>query len=78
MVISNTPPDKPSKAGEWILKNYARATNYIGLHFESYDDFIFSPVIKTAFCKPSHATMDISPYTFLLIAINSYCHTCSH
>lgn len=44
----NTPrPDKASKAGEWILKNYARATNYIGLHFESYDDFIFSPVIKT-------------------------------
>jgi len=39
-------PEKPSKAGEWILQNYARATNYIGLHFESYDDFIFSPVIK--------------------------------
>lgn len=43
----NTPrPDKQSKVGEWILQNYARASQYIGLHFESYDDFIFSPVIK--------------------------------
>ena len=32
--------------GEWILKNYARATHYIGLHFDQYDDFIFPPVIK--------------------------------
>lgn len=46
-VSDKTPrPEKPSKAGEWILQNYAKATNYIGLHFESYDDFIFSPVIK--------------------------------
>lgn len=44
---SKTPrPEKPSKVGEWILQNYARATQYIGLHFECYDDFIFSPVIK--------------------------------
>src|SRR5689334_3023677 len=35
-------PEKPNKTGEWILKNYARATSYIGLHFECYDDFIFS------------------------------------
>jgi uncharacterized protein (TIGR00661 family) len=39
-------PEKPSKVGEWLLMNYARATQYIGLHFECYDDFIFSPVIK--------------------------------
>lgn len=39
-------PEKPSKVGEWILQNYARASQYIGLHFECYDDFIFSPVIK--------------------------------
>jgi uncharacterized protein (TIGR00661 family) len=46
-VSDKTPrPAKPNKTGEWILQNYARATNYIGLHFESYDDFIFSPVIK--------------------------------
>ena len=39
-------PEKPNKIGEWILQNYAKASQYIGLHFESYDDFIFSPVIK--------------------------------
>lgn len=40
-------PEKPNKVGEWVLQNYARATQYIGLHFESYDDFIYSPVIKS-------------------------------
>lgn len=39
-------PATRSQAGEWILKNYARATHYVGLHFKSYDDFIFTPVIK--------------------------------
>lgn len=39
-------PAQRNAVGEWILKNYARATQYVGLHFESYDDFILSPVIK--------------------------------
>ena len=43
----NTPrPDKKSSAGEWILRNYAKATHYTGLHFDNYDNFIFTPVIK--------------------------------
>jgi uncharacterized protein (TIGR00661 family) len=43
----NTPrPEKKSAAGEWILKNYAKADKYVGLHFQPYDDFIFTPVIK--------------------------------
>jgi uncharacterized protein (TIGR00661 family) len=44
------PPQK-NRIGEWVLKNYARATQYIGLHFESYDDFILSPVIKDEILK---------------------------
>ena len=32
--------------GELILNNYASATKYIGLHFEQYDQFIYSPIIK--------------------------------
>ncbi|WP_430901368.1 MULTISPECIES: glycosyltransferase family protein [unclassified Paraflavitalea] len=40
-------PGKKSFVGEWILKNYAKANQYIGLHFDSYDDFIYSPVIKS-------------------------------
>lgn len=44
-------PEKVSKMGEWILKNYAKASQYIGLHFQSYDNFIFSPVIKSEILK---------------------------
>lgn len=44
---ANTPrPDKRNIAGEYILKNYAKASRYIGLHFKRYDDFIFPPIIK--------------------------------
>ncbi len=39
-------PEKKSKIGEWILRNYAPASFYAGLHFKNYDDFIFPPVIK--------------------------------
>lgn len=39
-------PETKSTVGEWLLKNYAKTTNYIGLHFEKYDDFVFHPVIK--------------------------------
>ena len=39
-------PENKSRIGEWVLKNYAKAQRNIGLHFESYDDFILSPVIK--------------------------------
>jgi uncharacterized protein (TIGR00661 family) len=39
-------PGNKSAIGEWVLKNYARATHYIGLHFNKYDDFILQPVIK--------------------------------
>jgi len=39
-------PDKKNSTGEWILKNYAKASRYVGLHFHPYDDFIFTPVIK--------------------------------
>jgi uncharacterized protein (TIGR00661 family) len=39
-------PAKKDLVGESILKYFARATKYIGLHFERYDDFIFTPVIK--------------------------------
>src|SRR5438477_1537772 len=44
---THTPrPAETSTVGEWLLKNYARATHYLGLHFEKYDEFIFQPVVK--------------------------------
>lgn len=39
-------PAAKSSTGEWILKNYAKADRYVGLHFKKYADFIFTPVIK--------------------------------
>src|SRR5579863_6055788 len=39
-------PQKKEFIGEWVLHNYARASQYIGLHFSNYDNFILPPVIK--------------------------------
>lgn len=47
---AHTPrPQSKSLMGEFILKNYAPATHFVGLHFERYDKFIFPPVIKNQF-----------------------------
>jgi uncharacterized protein (TIGR00661 family) len=60
-------PANPELFGEWILKNYARASQYIGLHFKKYDDFIFEPVIKKEIlqadpCNKGHITVYLSAY----------------
>lgn len=68
--ISNKTP-KPKKKdfiGEWVLKHYATSTSYIGLHFESYDDFIFSPIIKDNILKANptnegHISVYLSHYS---------------
>ncbi len=39
-------PAKKNGLGEWILKNFGRASQYVGLHFQSYDNFILPPIIK--------------------------------
>lgn len=39
-------PAVKNKVGEWVLKNYATASDYLGLHFCEYDSFILNPVIK--------------------------------
>ncbi len=39
-------PDKQSRMGEFILKNYAKAPVNVGLHFSKYDEFILPPIIK--------------------------------
>jgi len=61
-------PEKKDFLGEFILKNYARASQYIGLHFESYDDFIFPPVIKKEILQAQpenhgHITVYLSSYS---------------
>jgi uncharacterized protein (TIGR00661 family) len=61
-------PDQSNAIGEWVLKNYARATQYIGLHFESYDEFILSPVIKEDVVKA-----DPKDKGHITVYLPSYC-----
>lgn len=42
-----TPVISGVHAGEMVLKNYAPTTYKIGFHFERYDDFINTPVIRS-------------------------------
>ncbi|SFC48956.1 conserved hypothetical protein [Flexibacter flexilis DSM 6793] len=44
-------PDSTNLLGEMILQNFARANQYIGLHFEQYDKFIFPPIVKQEFIQ---------------------------
>lgn len=47
---ANAPrPAEKSVMGELILKKYAPATHYVGLHFQQYDEFIYPAVIKDVF-----------------------------
>lgn len=41
-------PEKKDVIGEWVLKNYCKATIHIGLHFIPYDKGILPPIIKEA------------------------------
>lgn len=66
-------PLKKEIAGEFILKNFARASSYIGLHFEQYADFIFSPIIKQDILRASpkdkgYITVYLSHYADEIIA----------
>lgn len=44
-------PKQKDPIGEWILKNYAPVSKAIGFHFDPFDDFIFSPVIRQGIRK---------------------------
>jgi len=66
-------PERKDLMGELILKKYAVAKTYVGLHFEPYDDFIFNPVIKADILKaePSdkgYITVYLSHYSDEVIA----------
>lgn len=66
---THTPrPVIKSKTGEWVLKNYAKATHYIGLHFKAYADFIFTPVIKKEILEA-----EPSDRGYITVYLPSYC-----
>jgi len=39
-------PEKKDRFGEMILRYYGWAHEYVGLHFDSYDNNIYNPIIK--------------------------------
>ena len=46
-VSPKTPRPKKWNYGDWFLKYYSPTTHHIGFHFERYDDFIHTPVIRS-------------------------------
>ena len=46
-VSPKTPRPLKKSWAELLLKYYSPTTNHIGFHFEKYDDFIHTPVIRT-------------------------------
>lgn len=61
-------PGKRSITGEYLLKQYIKATYHTGLHFESYDDFIFGPVIKNEILSAEPASGN-----HITVYLPSYC-----
>lgn len=48
LLDKNTPkPDRKDPFGSFILKNYAPASHFFGLHFSRYSQHIFTPVIRS-------------------------------
>ncbi|RXK80917.1 glycosyltransferase family protein [Filimonas effusa] len=71
---ANTPrPAKKDLIGEFVLQQYAKADQYVGLHFNSYDNFIFSPVLKQQVLNAQplnngHVTVYLSHYSDEVVA----------
>lgn len=51
-------PAQRSLYTEWIFKHYAPASEKIGFHFEAYDDFIHTPVIRSEIRSLETRTLD--------------------
>ncbi|HSC54148.1 MAG TPA: glycosyltransferase family protein [Phnomibacter sp.] len=64
-------PAERSMMGELILKKYAPATHYVGLHFKPYDHFIYPAVIKDVFRKG-----DISNHGHITVYLGAYEQHC--
>jgi uncharacterized protein (TIGR00661 family) len=56
---AHTPrPAVRSMIGEMILRKYAPASRYVGLHFQRYESFIHPPVIKDYFLRNTPVKQD--------------------
>lgn len=61
-------PVSKNSIGEWVLKNYAKATHHIGLHFEKYDEFIFHPIVKKEILNAEPSNKN-----YITVYLPSYC-----
>ncbi|OOQ58540.1 glycosyltransferase family protein [Mucilaginibacter pedocola] len=65
-VSPKTPRPKSWDWAEWLFKYYSPTTYHIGFHFERYDDFIHTPVIRSDIRKME--TSNLGHYTVYLPA----------
>lgn len=54
--------------GKKILSHYAPTSHHVGFHFDRYDDFIFTPVIRSEI--RALQTLDLGHYTVYLPAVD--------
>lgn len=48
MLSVNTPkPKKFDPVGDWLLHNYAPANAHVGFHFDRFDTWIYTPVVRS-------------------------------
>lgn len=65
-VSPKTPRPAKWNYAEWLLKYYSPTTHHIGFHFEKYDDFIHTPVIRSGIRNLK--TANLGHYTVYLPA----------
>jgi uncharacterized protein (TIGR00661 family) len=64
----NVPKPKSIDWAQLVMKYYAPATHYVGFHFDRYDDFIYTPVIRAEIRDMQ--TSNLGHYTVYLPAID--------
>lgn len=62
------PKPKSIDWAQLVMRYYAPATHYVGFHFDRYDDFIYTPVIRSEI--RGLITSDLGHYTVYLPAID--------
>lgn len=65
---SKVPKPKSIDWAQLVMKYYAPATNYVGFHFDRYDDFIYTPVIRAEI--RNIAVSNLGHYTVYLPAMD--------
>ncbi|WP_036151679.1 glycosyltransferase family protein [Maribacter forsetii] len=61
-------PKKKDRMGKWILNNYAPTSQQYGLHFKSYEENIYTPIIRddirsATITKGEHYTVYLPSYS---------------